>query len=206
MFELLVGLDLFGQEFELVGRQPADEPLDLRGRGEPVVDLDDARQLDERQQGVAVDEIVQGEQVAAVAQVPAGRDHLGRGVDVLEHLDDDPVARKGAGQPADEQVRGEIDETGVVAGNAVDVLGEEGGGQQAAGGPLAAQLAELQPKGLAEEQFIGEQLLVDVEDRLPGDVDVHGAGGKRGRIGLGIGCWFRYRPTPGNDQAGKVRV
>ena len=185
MFELLVGLDLFGQEFELVGRQPADERLDLRGRGEPVVDLDDARQLDERQQGVAVDEIVQGEQVAAVAQVPAGRDHLRAGLHVLQDLDDDPVAREGAGHPADEQVRGEVDEAGAGAGDAVDVLGEEGGGQQAAGGPLAAQFAELQPQGLAEEQFIGEQLLVDVEDRLAGDVNVHAAGESRGRVGVG---------------------
>lgn len=117
--------------------QPIEHALDVTGAAQLVIDLD-VGQLDQRQV-LLVDKIIQGQDVAQLGEMAAGSDDLRCGAGhPLQDFNDDLGFGKGRGDLLHEEIFGEVDETGAVAGNLFDTFGEKGGGEQTGGGPITA--------------------------------------------------------------------
>ena len=174
MLEFVVGFNFFGKVLGLEMGKPVKNALYFLGRHQAVIELDDVRQFDQRQQLLFEDKIIQGNPVTELLEIGAGGQYLRGGRHVFQNFDNNLVLGKRSGHLFDQKVLGKVDEAGLVARDFFDTFGEKSGGEQAGRGPVAAEFSQVQPKRLAEEQFVGKQLLVGIENRLPGNVDKHG--------------------------------
>ncbi len=169
--DVLEGLDLLGQQAYAEGAAPLDQGRQVLAADGEEVDLDDAGELEEPLGAGGPGEVVEGQPEAGVHQLAAPRDGLVVDGDGLEHLDDRAVRRQGhRGGPGDHPALG-VAEHRLVADELVEADGQ-GAEHDLRGHLLAAdrgRVVALRPV----EQLEPHDLLVEVDDRLAGDHDLH---------------------------------
>lgn len=169
-------LHALGQQRQAARAQRRDALLQLVRVHVQHVELEQVRQREQRLQRGLVDEVVERELEALPLEPAAGGEHLVVGRDVLEHLDDRARGVEQLQRAAEQHLAVGVDEGARLAGQAVQPdlqqrvhhhLRRHARRGGAAGGAVGG--------ALAVEQFVGEELVGAVEDRLARHEDVaHG--------------------------------
>ena len=94
-FELLVGLDLFGQEFDRVMGKPTQGSADFVLRGYAEIYLDDIGQGNQRLKRLVIDKVIEGYGITLSAQHLTNFLDFRCWRDILKNLDNDFLVRKG---------------------------------------------------------------------------------------------------------------
>jgi hypothetical protein len=147
-----------------------------RGRD---VHLDETRQFEQGFPGGGIDEVVEGDLVALIAHAAHEREELGVRPLVLEDLEHHLARRQQLVQAAGEEFARDVDERLLVAERLLPAEAVETRDQHLPGGERAVQ--EIGARGraaarAAEEQFIGYDPRMAVEDGLAAEYDVLGGG------------------------------
>ncbi len=193
---------LFGQQPDFPGAQRGHRAMQRGGLHAHQVHLDDVGQFEQRLVPLLEgDEVVQRQGEALLLQFAAAADDFGRDVDGFEDFEDEFLARQQLDGVARQHARVEVDEAEIGAERRLQAefredMAEDGGRGGEVVGDLRAVL-----RAAAEQQLVGVELLLAVEDRLAADEDF--LGGHSPVIGPAAGI-FR-RPAAGRAAPGAAR-
>ena len=114
-----------------------------------------------------MDEVIDGDEVTAVLELSAGRHHFTVRFDGLEQLDDRRLLRQRAPVTGHEQITREVDERLLRSDERRESERQPGVLDHVGRGPIEIVLGTVVVEALPEEQLVGEDALLPIEDRLP---------------------------------------
>ncbi len=182
--EFLRGLDLLGQQANVIGAQAGD---DLGCPSRPVgqdIELDQVSPLDQGCQTAVIGEVVEGYAISATAKdVQPMQERVVGVVGVLGELEHHAARLQRQRIDVKQEAAGDIDVGERITHESVEAqLGKAVDDQ---GGRPALRIGHLSA-GPAEEELVAVKLKVAVDDRLPSDQHL-GASDHRHRRALGYG-------------------
>ena len=137
------------------------------------VELDHLHEIEQRFELRVAAEIVQRQAEAHLLEFLAAADDLIVDLDGFEQLDDDFVLRQQLDHVGQQQVGTDIDETFLVPEHAGDPQFAEGVGNDVRRGHhVVGYVGAEAVTGRTKQQFVGNDMLISVEDRLATEKDV----------------------------------
>jgi len=169
-----LGLDLFGNELDAAAAEALSRGAPRVGVRGAKVDFEEAGEREKRFPFGVVDKIVDSQNVAGAAEILAVLDHLRRGNDGFENLNDNAVGRQQARGATLKRSLVQVDESLGGAGKRLEVEEHHGVDDDATGG-FRAELEDILVAARTKQEFVREELELVVEDGLAGDeFFVHG--------------------------------
>ena len=136
------------------------------------IDFYEIGQIHQRFIGIAVNEIVHGQEIPGLLQAPAGLDHLGVRLDGFQDLDDDLVFGDEMKVVLEKDVAGDVDEPPLTARQGGHVEEGEAVREDFGGRLVRVRTAEDVVEARTKQELVSVDFLMVVENRLPGDEGV----------------------------------
>ena len=165
--EVTLGFDFFGEERDAIAGELFGNALAAVGVKEGEINLEIVGEIDERAQGGIAKKIVEGEEIAVLAEFAAEIDDFTGRLDAFENFNHHAVGWKQSGCAEAQSDFVDVNEGAGRAGKRLEIEEGEGIGDDAAGS-VAVGLEEVL-RAAAEEEFVGVDAQALVENRLAGN-------------------------------------
>ena len=164
--KVALGFDFFGEQGDIRAAVFGGEGFPRVGIEQLEINFEEVSQLDKGPGVRGVHKIVEGEEVAGIAQLAADGKNLVRGLNGLQDFHNDAIRGKQTGSA---QAQGQlvyIDESAGMAGQKLEIEQGDGIGDNAGGG-VGVRLEGIL-RAATEKQFVGEHPQAQIKDRLSG--------------------------------------
>ena len=164
--EVALGFDFLGEEGDIRAAVFGGEGFPRIGIEQLKIDFEEVSQLDEGPGVRGVHKIVEGEEVAGIAQLAADGKNLVRGLNGFQDFHNNAIRGKQTGSAQAQSQLVDIDEGAGLAGQKLEIEQGDGIGDDAGGGVGVGLEGIL--RAATEEQFVGEHPQTQIKDRLAG--------------------------------------
>ncbi len=162
--EVTLGLDFFGEHAGAPGAEALDDFGALLFGSELHFYFDDVGDFGERLPGIVGDVVVESDDVSSFFEMAAGGDDVGVGRNGFEDFDNGCGRGQERDEAFDQRVAGAVDEG--AASIAQDVEAHQKRAVESGAGGFVGVSVEGVFQAIAKQEFISEDILVAVEDRL----------------------------------------
>ena len=164
--KVALSFDFFGEEGEIRAAVFGGEGFPRIGIKQLEIDFEEVSQFDEGAGVRGVHKIVEGEEVAGIAQLAADGKNLVSGLNGFQDLHNNAIRGQQTGSAKAQGQFVDIDEGAGMAGQKLEIEQGDGIGDDAGGGVGVGREGIL--RAAAEEQFVGKNPQAQIKDGLAG--------------------------------------